>query len=102
MRTRFSDQVGECVHCMYYQVAFTYTLVADLNKSGIEHKAQAQVRPFLRRFEDLAHDGQLDRGEKVMLGVVTVAVVSSKDLLAYLGDQAKGRVEHAVNQLRGC
>ena len=49
----------------------------------------------------MTHDGQLGGDEQVVIGVVQVAVVAQKDLLAALGNHAKDRIVHAVDRLRG-
>jgi hypothetical protein len=71
------------------------------DEGGVEFEAEAQIWSLLRRLDDLARDGQLGSGDEVMCGIVPVAVVAQQDLLAALGDHAKGRFGHAMYRLRG-
>ena len=71
------------------------------DEGGIQIESKAEVGPLLRGIADLDHDGQLDRREQVMRRVVPEVVLAEVDLLAALGDDAKGWDRHAVNGLRG-
>ena len=67
----------------------------------VEVQAQAQVRPLRRRLHKLAHGGQFDRGEQVVVGVIAIALVAKMDLLGSLRDDAEGGIGHAVDRT-GC
>src|SRR5687768_1707802 len=66
----------------------------------VEIQAEAQIRPFRRRCEDLPYDGQLHGGEQVMGRVIAVAAVPQHHLLAPLRDHAEGRLGDSMEQLR--
>jgi hypothetical protein len=68
---------------------------------GVELEDEAQIWSLLRRLGDLGRDGQLGGGDEVMSGIVPVAGVAQPDLLAALGDHAKGGFGHAMLRLRG-
>ena len=46
------------------------------DEGGVEFQAEAEVRPLLRRIDDVTDDGQLGCDEKVVRGVVQVAFVT--------------------------
>src|SRR5215207_817690 len=70
------------------------------DEGRVELQAEAQIRPFRRRLEDLAYDGQLHGGEQVMARVIAVAAVPQQHLLAPLRNHAEGRPGDSVERLR--
>src|SRR5205823_4561578 len=68
------------------------------DEGGREFQAETEVGPLLRGFQDPADAGQLDGGEQVMRGIVLVAALAQKDLLAPLGNHGHGWLHHAVNR----
>jgi hypothetical protein len=60
-----------------------------LVKVFMEALALTMVRPLLRRVDDLTCEWQLRRDEQVVCGVVQVALVAEKDLLAAPGQSRK-------------
>ena len=75
--------------------------MTEPTRVGSSSRRRAKIRPLLRRLEDVTHKGQLGCDKKVVRGVVQVALVTEKDLLAALGNHAKGRIGHTVKRLRG-
>jgi len=71
------------------------------DEGGVEFKAETEVRSLLRRLENVTHERQLGCDEKVVRGIVQVALVTEKDLLPALGNYAKSRVGNAVKRLLG-
>jgi hypothetical protein len=71
------------------------------NEGRVELQAKAEVRPLLRRLEDVTHEGQFGCDEKVVIRIVLEALVTEKYLLAALSNHAKDRVVHAVKRLPG-
>src|SRR5947209_20325012 len=70
------------------------------DESRVELDSEAQIRPFRRRLDDPAHDGQLHGGEAVMGWVIAVAAVTQQHLLAPLRDHAEGRLGYSVERVR--